>query len=470
MAVEDVDLTDPLASVLFDSSPDGIVIADSNGKLVLANAQAHQMLGYAPGELVGHSVDELVPDQFRGTHAADREAYQADPRPRPMGVGLELSARRRDGTELPVEISLSPLQSGQGLLVIAAIRDVSERLAAQAHARRIQRSLDAISDGVFMFEPERLVFTYVNQGAVEQVGRSRAELLELSPLDLMTDFDEPALRALIAPLLDRTVGSRSLTTRHRHRDGHLIPVEVVIQCPHLGRGVEPTVVALVRDISERLETDRRLRLADEELQLLEDRERIARELHDTVIQRLFATGMSAQSMASRIEDPEIADRLAAVVDDLDTTIHDIRTAIFGLQGGAFGRGLRARVLEVTRELTPALGFEPLVHFRGPIDATVTDQVADHLLPTLREALANVARHAGATEVQVTVSGASRSISLEVADDGVGPDPTSRSRQALTGHGLPNMAARAQELGGSCELRPGPARGATLLWEVPLPAP
>src|SRR5690606_30552896 len=170
---------------------------------------------------------------------------------------------------------------------------------------------------------------------------TRAELDAMGPLDFLVDYDEVALRSLLAPLVEHRVGSRSLTTRFRSVDGRVFPVEVVIQCPRLSRGLSPVVVALVRDITSRLESEARLREAHEAVQLLEDRERIARELHDTVIQRLFATGMSTQALIGRVSDPEVADRLRGVVDELDTTIRDIRTAIFGLQGGAFGTGVRA---------------------------------------------------------------------------------------------------------------------------------
>lgn len=469
MGQPQVDLSDPLASVLFDSSPDGIIIVDTAGWIVLANRGAHEMLRYTPGDLVGLSIEDLVPSRYRDNHQADRASYHADPHTRPMGVGLELSAVRSDGSEFPVEISLSPMESDRGPLVIAAVRDVTERLAAQAQSRRIQQSLDAITDGVFMFDPYSLKFTYVNQGAIEQVGRSRSELLALGPLDLLVDHDETSFRDLLQPLLDSGVGSRSITTRHLHADGHLVPVEVVVQCPELGRGLERTAVALVRDISERLETEQRLRQAHDAVQLLQDRERIARELHDTVIQRLFATGMATQALAATIDDEKVAERLGGVVDELDTTIRDIRTAIFGLQGGAFGTGVRARVLEVVRESVGALGFEPRVHFVGPIDATTPDSVCEHLIPTIREALSNVARHANARSVAVTLSVGPERLVLEISDDGVGVEApvVAQSRGTYTGHGLVNMRRRANELGGTCELRPRPAGGAELIWDVPI---
>ena len=468
MGTAPIDLSDPLAAALFDSSPDGVVIVDREGTIVLANRGAHSMFGYEPGSMAGANVSQLVPARFRDDHAAKRSGYQTNPHARPMGIGLELSAERADGSEFPVEISLSPLESDRGTLVVAAVRDMTERLAAQAHARRIQQSLDAISEGVFMFDPDSLGFTYVNQGAIELVGSTRAELEAMDALDLLVDYDEATLRALLAPIVDRRVGSRSLTTRLRSTDGVVFPAEIVIQCPELGRGLSSVVVALVRNITERLEAEARLRQAHEAVQLLEDRERIARELHDTVIQRLFATGMSTQALAGRVADPEIAARLSGVVDDLDTTIRDIRTAIFGLQGGAYRTGLRARVLEVVRDCTPVLGFEPRVHFVGPIDATVDDEVAEQLLPTLREALANVGRHAKATQAEVLVSGTVDRLVLEVSDDGIGPaHHTSAERSDHSGHGLVNMARRAEQLGGTCELRAGPSAGSTLVWEAPL---
>lgn len=465
-----IDLDDSIAAAVFASAPDGQVIVDAEGRIVLANPQAESMFGWPSGAMVGRPIEDLVPDRFRATHTADRAAYHGQPHARPMGLGLELRARRRDGSEFPVEISLSPVRTEVGVLVIAAVRDVSERVAREAHSHRIKRGLDAITDGVFMFDPATLRFTYVNQGAIEQAGCSRAELLEMGPLGIMVELDAEALRELIAPLLDRRLGSRSITTRHRRADGSTFAAEVLVQAPDLGPDIDRTVVAVVRDISERIENDERLRAAHQELQLAEDRERIARELHDTVIQRLFATGMGVQALATRMPDPQVAERLGRVVDDLDTTIRDIRTAIFGLQGGVFGAGVRAEVLKVAHEAVDALGHEPRVRFLGPVDAVVGPEVAEHLVPTLREALANVARHAGASRVEVTLRCTSDRVHLQVADDGVGPpEPGAPGRPGgLTGKGLVNVARRAEALGGTCALRPGAEGGAVLDWDVPLP--
>jgi PAS domain S-box-containing protein len=123
---------------VFESAPDATLAVDSSGTIVMANDQAAQLFGYPPGELAGQQVDSLVPEAVRTAHAAHRATYQADPRPRPMGAGLRLSGVRRDGTQFPVEISLSGVPSDQGPLVIATARDISERLAIQAEREELR--------------------------------------------------------------------------------------------------------------------------------------------------------------------------------------------------------------------------------------------------------------------------------------------------------------------------------------------
>ena len=208
----------------------------------------------------------------------------------------------------------------------------------------------------------------------------------------------------------------------------------------------------------------RLQTKLHDLALVEDRERIARDLHDTVIQRLFATGMSLQASIRLVRtDPAAAiGRIERAVDDLDLTVKHIRTAIFGLeplQGDV--ASLRNLVVSLVREAAGPLGFEPRVLFDGPIDTGVDERMGVELLATLREALSNVARHAHATcvDVDVVVEG---DVCLRVTDDGVGPPGPDAHR----GKGLTNMAARAAKLGGTWSIRPGEHGGTVLEWRVP----
>jgi two-component system, NarL family, sensor histidine kinase DevS len=330
---------DDIAWALVEAAPDGIVCADEDGTILVANRQTEWLFGYSRDELLGRSVEELLPSRLRGAHRVHRTAYRVDPRTRPMGAGMQLVGRRSDGTEFPVEISLSPLEAGDDLLVIAVVRDIAERVAA----------------------------------------------------------------------------------------------------------------------------DVRLRDAEREVQILEDHERIARDLHDIVIQQLFASGMTLQGVWSRIHEPALAQRVAAVVDDLDRTIREIRSVIFGLQSReADGEARRSEILRIVSDEKAVLGFEPRVHFEGAVEA-IPDDVGCELIPTLREALSNVARHAGARSVWVTVE-VGDDVLLRVEDDGTGL-PTG----SAPGHGLTNMSERAARLGGEFDVSPRPGGGTVVEWRVPFGA-
>jgi two-component system, NarL family, sensor histidine kinase DevS len=198
------------------------------------------------------------------------------------------------------------------------------------------------------------------------------------------------------------------------------------------------------------------------LALSEDRDRIARDLHDLVIQRLFATGMSLQGATALMPGSEAVHRVEQAVDALDETIKDIRTAIFSLssRGADEPLGVRARILAVVEEMTAPLGFAPALRMAGPIDTQVPGHVADQLLAALREALANVAKHAQATRASVTVE-AGPDLVLTVRDNGTGL--TGATRRS----GLANLADRAAELGGTLRAVAAEGGGTDLEWRAPL---
>jgi len=202
--------------------------------------------------------------------------------------------------------------------------------------------------------------------------------------------------------------------------------------------------------------------------LLEDRDRIARDLHDHVIQRLFATGLGLQGLAAGLRDSGQAERLERAVADIDDTIRQIRTSIFQLRGALGPRlsSARSRVTEVVAAVTPLLGFEPRLDFAGPVDALVPDDVVEDLVAVTREALTNVARHAGAQAAEVSLSVEGDELALCVADDGTGIADTERRS------GLANLARRAERRGGGFAVDDNPTtgtdrRGTRLTWTIPL---
>jgi signal transduction histidine kinase len=202
----------------------------------------------------------------------------------------------------------------------------------------------------------------------------------------------------------------------------------------------------------------RAREAEQRLALFEDRDRIGRDLHDLVIQRLFAVGLSLQSVSHMIETPQVRQRVKSAVDDLDVTIKDIRRSIFALGTGEAAADIQTEVTRLVDRAAVTLKFRPTLEIQGPVRTLVSEEVAPHLLAVLGEALSNAARHSGASRIEVRVS-AGDGLDLVVADNGGGlPDDLQES-------GLRNIRDRARRLGGSCTLQSS-ADGTTLTWSVP----
>lgn len=220
------------------------------------------------------------------------------------------------------------------------------------------------------------------------------------------------------------------------------------------------LTAFVGQVAVALELAARRREA-EDLAVLADRDRIARDLHDHVIQRLFAVGMSLESLGG-LGLPEVAAaRVSRSVSDLDDTIRDIRTTIFDLQSHDSESGLRVRMLSLLRAAERSMSAHPQIRFEGAVDAGVGDVVADHALAVLREALSNVARHSGAERVEVLVTAGEGRLQVRVADDGVGIG------EGPAGSGMGNMRSRADQLGGSLKIASRQPRGTVVTWSVPL---
>jgi signal transduction histidine kinase len=200
----------------------------------------------------------------------------------------------------------------------------------------------------------------------------------------------------------------------------------------------------------------------ERLAVFEDRDRIARDLHDLVIQRLYASGMKLQGVMPQIVRPQVEERVSSVVDDLDATIKDIRTAIFGLQAreDKERHGLRGKVMEVLEQMTGPLELTSSVQLDGRLDSAVPGGIGEDMLHALREALSNAARHGKAGRVEVTIEAGSDLVLL-VRDDGIGIKDTSHRS------GLANLARRAEHYGGTLTVGPAESGGTVLAWRVPL---
>jgi PAS domain S-box-containing protein len=594
----------PQIETVISLMPDAAVVVDGKGNIVSINGRAQKLFGYEKADLVGRSIETLVPERFRQSHQRDRARYHASPRSRSMGTGLELYARRQDGSEFPVDIMLAPVEGGQ---VIAAVRDITERKAAEAARAELAAIVQSSKDGILSMSDAGVITSW-NPGAEQMFGFRPKDVIGrhiglLFPDDpVLEEMLETARRGQSPPTRD---------TRWQTSAGRAVDVAISVS-PLAGK--EPGFSVLVRDITERLAAEVRLQrqarwlaataeirlsllseepltesltvlcrwaaelgggratavllaergraqiaaragepedllplgplartptlvaqamasgrieqgrmsivpglaarafpiaspgkqdervgclvvLRDETAHLDEhalevlsglasqaslalelaavraerdrllisaDRERIARDLHDLVIQRLFGAGLRLQGALSLIDNQPAASRVASTIDDLDTTIKEIREAIFALES-APGTSLRSRILETVADATEALGFRPLTSFHGLDGREVSLQVQLELTAVLREALSNVARHANASKVEVHVT-LDDALELLVSDNGVGighPEHLS---------GIANARARAELLGGSLQVSGVPPReggGTCFEWRVPV---
>ena len=243
---------------LFSSSPDGIVMLNEEGQIILINQKAEFLFGEMHDEMIGKSVEAFIPELLQKQKILHKKDINQ------WGIHFDLYAfRKSDGRKIPVEVALSPFEIDDDQLLIVTIRDITERLQAEAERRQILAALNAARDGVFMFDPETLLHTYANAGASRQIGYSGEELLKMTPLDFKIEYTEKSFRKLLNPLITGEKQSLTIQTTHLHKNGNLIHVEIIFQMAVLdapGR----LIVAVVRDITER-------KLAEEALHLSEER-------------------------------------------------------------------------------------------------------------------------------------------------------------------------------------------------------
>jgi PAS domain S-box-containing protein len=605
--------------------PDAAGVVDTSGRIVSLNPQAEELFGYPPGTLAGVPIETLVPERARHRHRQHRSGFIAAPEIRPMGADLELTGRRRDGHEFPLDISLAPITSGGADLVMAAVRDVTDKRAAVAAqtelAAIVRSSLDAImsttlegtitswnpsAEALFGYSLEEILGTHVatlippeSSGVFEELLALATEGSSRGARDTRwrhRDGDDVNVAVSVSPLRDEggsllgfSFMARDISERKRAEEElrrlfaeeerlerqHAATAEIRLAllsdvslneslgliCQHAGEllgapvavislrdagqlrvmaataaasellgvtlpvqasfaervllsgqhllvtrrsaassvgvspsvpdgptlgipvvvgGVASAVLTVVRRegaaefsvadlaVAENLAAQaalalelERARQDRERMMLIGDRERIARDLHDHVIQQLFATGMALQSTLPLVERSLVGDRLTDAIDSLDEIIREIRNTIYNISRPFDETHLRAQIVELVEAAEPSLGFAPSVRFEGPVDAGVSTAAVPHVFAVLSEALSNAARHARATAVLVQVSISDGSVSVTVIDDGVGATDGNR------GSGLSNLEERARILGGRFAVTLPAGGGTRLDWVVPL---
>lgn len=478
-----------LAEMMLASSPDAAVIVGRTGTIEMASPQVEGLLGYRPEELIGEQVEKLIPEDLRQAHLAHRASYAYAPVARSMGSGLELLGRRKDGSTVPIDVSLAPVTIDDSEFVCAFVRDATGRqrredllrfvneiarvlLAEQASTRTLpltsRRALVlAEADASWVVQPlnDALVIVAAEgEGSESLLGvevsshtsLSARAISDAAPIMIEDMSSEPNVvpearvldlgPGLYLPMVSEQGPYGTLVVARRRGGRPFTRGDAQIL------GVFASAASLVLSLAE-------ARRELEQLRLVAEHDRIARDLHDNVIQRLFAVGLSLQSVQP-LSDGLVQDRVAGAVEAVDEVIREIRETIFELNRPG-DQGVRVALRKLVVDVAGQFGLQPKIKFQGPVDSVVDEELTSHVLAVAREALSNAARHGMAQNVQVSLDVSSSAILLRVADDGKG-FPESLPR----GNGLSNMTARAQILGGELRVISTGDSGSVIEWQVP----
>lgn len=252
-------------SAVVDTAVDGIIVIDSHGKICSCNQAAERVFGYEQGALIGKSVDTLMPQPYRDHHMGYINNYMRTGDAKVIGTGRSVAGMRANGDVFPMQLSISGFVVDNERFFTGIIHDLTVERRIRGDLSRYKKTLDQIQDTVFIFDPESLYFSYVNQAAVNQVGFSEAELLHMHPYDLMPEYSESQFKTLVASILAREEESIQFITEHKSKDEKLIPVEVLLQYVEGSEDEVSRFVAVVRDVSERIKTEQALRESEQRL-------------------------------------------------------------------------------------------------------------------------------------------------------------------------------------------------------------
>lgn len=274
---------DQMFQALFESANEGIIVANPGGTIVMINPSGERMFGYKKGELVGKKIEVLIPSHLGNKHIKHRRKYNKDPKPRSMGIGMDLSAVRKDRSEFPVEVSLSHASIEGKTVIIAFVIDITERKKAadiREQTLLLGRVVDESLNEIYLFDSITFRFIRVNQGALDNIGYSMAEMRELTPYDIKPGFTQSTFVKLVFPLIKGSQQKIDFQTIHQRKDGSRYPVEVHLQAFNFGS--KPILMAIILDISERKQAEEALNESQERLQ------RYSEELEQTVAERTSA--------------------------------------------------------------------------------------------------------------------------------------------------------------------------------------
>lgn len=456
---------------LLESAPDAVIITDSDGRIVLVNDQTESLFGYSKNELLGEPVETLLPERFRAKHVGHRAGYLGGPKPRPMGVGLDLAGRRKDGNEFPVDVSLSAIDTEEGRLLTAFVRDITERHGAEEAIKQLASIVESSDDAIIGKTLDGTIVSW-NRGAERMYGYPSTDMVG-KPIGLLVPPGEPDELPAIVKRLRRGEDVEQLATKRQRKDGKVIDVLLKISAIRDGRGEFVGSSTIARDVTQLKAQAELERDLDERRALLahlvaageDERSRIAGDIHDDSIQAITAAGMRLQILRRKLEDPEQLELLDDLEQVIQLSIERLRHLLFDLRPPVLDNdGLSAAVEMYLQDA--GQGSKIRYELENKLRSQPSSQTRTILYRIIQEALVNVRKHSDATTTTVYLQEREGGYFARVVDDGVGF--AADEAKPVAGHlGLAAMRERVTLAGGWIRIESEPGRGTTI--EVWMPA-